>query len=83
MLTIKCAGCKNKVMKYKKIGKGKVLKCWESKIKKLYDAEVKENKLRCKNCGKIIGDVILDNNGDNYVNMDSNSFIFTGTKVNN
>jgi len=66
-----------------KIGKGKVLKCWESKIKKLYDAEVKENELRCKNCGKIIGDVILDNNGDNYVNMDSNSFTFTGTKANN
>ncbi|MFO7814209.1 MAG: hypothetical protein R6V14_00455 [Halanaerobiales bacterium] len=57
MLTIKCSKCKNKLFKYKKIGKGKVLRCWKSKITRIYDTKVENGKLRCGKCGNIIGDL--------------------------
>ena len=68
-------------MKYKKIGKGKVLKCWESKIRRFYDGEVEEDKLICGSCDNIIGDIATDNSG-NYVKMNNDSFTYTGTKDN-
>lgn len=62
-------------MKYKKIGDGRVLKCWESKINRFYDGKVHNSKLICKNCNNIIGKVI-----DDYVKMNQNSFTYTGIK---
>ncbi len=76
MLTIKCAKCKGKIMKYKKIGKGKVLRCWKNKIARLYDAQIEGDNLICNNCGNIIGEV-----KENYIKMNSNAFTYTGTKI--
>ncbi len=76
MLTIKCSKCKSKLFKYKKIGEGKVLRCWKSKITRVYDTEVKNNKLFCGNCGNEIGDI-----DEKKVDMNSEAFTYTGTKV--
>lgn len=76
MLTIKCAKCKSKIMKYKKIGKGKVLRCWESKIKRLYNAEIKKDNLVCGGCGNDIGII-----KDEYIKMNRDAFTYTGTKI--
>ena len=76
MLTIKCAKCKSKIIKYKKIGTGKVLRCWKSKIKRVYDGEVQNGNLVCSNCGNIIGKV-----EDDYVKMNRDAFTYTGTKI--
>ncbi|MFW6022819.1 MAG: hypothetical protein ACOCQW_04840 [Halanaerobiaceae bacterium] len=76
MLTIKCAKCKSKIIKYKKVGMGKVLRCWKSKIKRIYDGETQNSKLVCGNCGNIIGEV-----EDDYVKMNRDAFTYTGTKI--
>ncbi|KXS45551.1 MAG: hypothetical protein AWU54_287 [Candidatus Frackibacter sp. T328-2] len=82
ILTIKCAKCKAKIMKYKKIGMGKVLRCWESKIRRIYDGEVKNNELVCKSCENVIGKIESKDKGKaRYVNMDQDSFTYTGTKI--
>ena len=64
-------------MKYKKIGKGKVLRCWKSKITRFYDAELKGNELICSNCGNIIGEIKED-----HIKMNRDAFTYTGTKIN-
>ena len=77
MLTIKCAKCKTKIMKYKKIGGGKVLRCYKKMIKRVYDGVVNEDKLKCENCGNIIGKI-----KSKHVKMIGKAFTYTGTKIN-
>lgn len=67
-------------MKYKKIGKGKVLKCWESKIQRFYEGRVREDELICTSCENVIG-MIVAGKGNNYVKMNQNEFTYTGTKI--
>jgi ribosomal protein S27E len=75
MLTIKCAGCKTKIFKYKKIGKGKVLYCYKERIKEDFSyKDVKEYK--CMKCGKVIG---LDQGG--RIKMKQNAFTTSGFKI--
>jgi DNA-directed RNA polymerase subunit RPC12/RpoP len=76
MLTIKCAKCKSKLFKYKKIGKGKVLRCWKSKITRIYDAEVINKKLVCSKCKNEIGEI-----KDKKIDMNLEQFTYTGTKI--
>jgi len=76
MLIIKCGKCKTKLFKYKKIGEGKVLRWWKSKITRVYDTEVKNGKLLCGNCSNVIGEV-----DEKKVDMNSDSFTYTGTKI--
>ena len=79
MLTIKCSKCKTKILKYKKIGKGRVLRCWESKIRRIYDGEISDNKLVCKNCRNVIGEI--EGESSPYVIMNKDAFTYTGTKI--
>lgn len=52
-MTIKCAKCKQKLFKYMKIGKGKLLHLWPERIKE--DYSVREgNQVKCT-CGNLIG----------------------------
>ena len=74
MLTIKCSKCKSKLMKYHKIGKGRVLKCHKSRIQKIYELKENSGTFYC-NCENIIG-----KDEGSYIKMISNSFIYTGTK---
>jgi len=53
MQTIRCAKCKQKIFKYKKIGKGKLLRCWYEKI--IEDYSIRDgNTIKCA-CGNVIG----------------------------
>ncbi|MCC5911430.1 MAG: hypothetical protein JJT76_13425 [Clostridiaceae bacterium] len=74
MLTIKCAKCKIKLLKYQKIGSGKVLKCHKSRIKRIYKLEKDLEDYRCK-CGNFIG-----KDEGSFIKMHEQGFIYTGTK---
>ena len=76
MLTIKCAACKRKLWKYDKIGHGEVLRCYKSRMGRIYDYELRERKLFCT-CGKPIG---IDKGP--HIKMIKNAFIYSGTKRN-
>ncbi len=76
MLTIKCGRCKNKVLRYKKIGQGRVLRCYFSRIKKIF-APVEEGKLKCPSCGNVIGE---KDNG--FFKMNRDEFTYSGRKIN-
>lgn len=75
MLTIKCSGCKSKIFKYVKYGKGKVIYCYKDRIRKDYSKKV-ENKYRCRKCGKVIG---IDDGG--RIKMKQGYFITSGFKI--
>jgi hypothetical protein len=75
MLTIKCAGCKTKIFKYEKIGKGKVLYCYKERIKENFSSQ-DGKEYKCKKCGKVIG---LDEGG--RIKMKQNAFTASGFKI--
>ncbi|MFP4168509.1 MAG: hypothetical protein ACLFSY_06625 [Desulfonatronovibrionaceae bacterium] len=75
MLIIKCSGCKRKLLKYRKIGPGAVLRCHKSRVDKWLDAEEKHGKLLCL-CGRVVG---LDKG--TYYKMIRKAFTYSGTKV--
>ncbi|SDN59475.1 hypothetical protein [Desulfonauticus submarinus] len=74
MLIIRCSGCKKKLWKYYKIGKGEVLRCHKDRIKKIYYINQIKNKIYCE-CGQVIA---IDKG--KYYKMISKGFIYTGTK---
>ncbi|HHU91548.1 MAG TPA: hypothetical protein GXZ20_00235 [Halanaerobiaceae bacterium] len=76
MLIIKCAKCKAKLLKYNKIGMGRVLRCWKDRIKQVYEAGVQDGHLLCLKCNNIIAEDVGD-----FYKMDRNAFTYTGTKV--
>lgn len=75
MLTIKCAGCKRKLFKYRKIGPGAVLRCHKFRVDRWLDAQAKNGELFCP-CGMIVG---LDKG--TYYKMIGKTFTYSGTKV--
>ena len=74
MLTIKCAKCNKKIMKYEKVGQGRVLRCYVSEIKNFYIEPVNDE-LKC-NCGNIIGI-----HEGRWIKMKQNAFTYSGTKI--
>jgi len=76
MLTIKCAACKRKLWKYGKIGKGKVLRCYKSRIGREFSYRRNGDKVLCI-CGAEIG---IDKGL--YIKMVKKGFVYTGTKGN-
>ncbi len=53
ILIVKCAACRQKIFKYEKIGKGKLLNCWKGRI--IEDYSIREgNEVKCR-CGNLIG----------------------------
>lgn len=72
MIVVKCSRCKTKIFKYRKIGKGHLLRCWKSRIVK--DYSVRDGyKVKCQ-CGNLIG---IDE--VKWIKMKQSSFIFHGT----
>lgn len=72
MIIIRCAKCKSKIFKYKKVGKGKLWHCWKDRI--INDYCIREgNKVQCQ-CGNVIGIV-----EDKWIKMKQHSFTYTGT----
>jgi len=75
MLTIKCAKCNRKLLKYEKIGKGRVLRCWHDRI--IEDFCIRNgSEVRCA-CGNVIGaeDGVK-------IRMKQRAFTYSGTKIN-
>ncbi|HMA62715.1 MAG TPA: hypothetical protein VKP78_08715 [bacterium] len=52
-MTIRCDGCKNKLFKYHKVGKGNLIKMYKSKIKN--DNAIYKNGYVFCSCGKKFG----------------------------
>lgn len=75
MLVIKCSKCKNKIFKYKKIGKGKVLKCFKDRITRVYDCKIEDANIKCK-CDNVIG---IDEGS--YYKMNKDNFTYSGKKI--
>ena len=76
MLVIKCAGCKKKLWRYDKIGKGEVLRCHKDRIVEMYQTINEDHRIRCS-CGKDIG---IDKGS--YIKMIRKAFTYSGTKRN-
>lgn len=72
MYTIKCSKCKRKLLKYRKFGAGRVLRCWHTRIER--DWTVREGAtVKCE-CGAVIG------TADNLkIRMKQSAFTHTGT----
>jgi len=72
MITIKCAKCKKKIFKYKKIRKGRLWHCWMDRI--IEDYSVRDGiKIKCQ-CGNTIG---IDE--EKWIKMKQNSFNLSGS----
>jgi len=71
MIIIKCAQCKRKIFKYKKIGKGRVLRCYKDRIARYYPIQDQQN-VQCL-CGQIIG---IDEG--KWIKMKQNAFEYKG-----
>ncbi len=53
IITVKCAKCGRKIFKYQKMGKGKLWRCWKSRI--IEDYSIHDgDEVKCK-CGNVIG----------------------------
>ena len=77
MLILRCAACKKKLWRYKKIGPGEVLRCHKERILKEFgNHAAKGHKIYCR-CGKELG---IDK-GTNY-KMIAKAFTYSGTKLN-
>ena len=76
-MILRCAACKKKLWRYKKIGPGEVLRCHKERILKEFDNHyAKGHKIYCR-CGKELG---IDK-GKNY-KMIAKAFTYSGTKIN-
>lgn len=75
MLTLKCAACRKKLWKYRKIGMGELLRCHKARITRLYDVEGCSGKICCA-CGNPVG---IDKGG--HYSMIKKAFTYSGTKI--
>lgn len=75
MLSIKCAACKQKLCKYKKIGKGEVLRCHKDRMTKIYNLQFIKDSAVCS-CGNRVG---IDKGS--YIKMIRKAITYSGTKT--
>ena len=72
MILIRCVKCKNKLFKYHKVGKGKVIHCWDDRILKDYSIN-RDGAIFCK-CGNQVGQKVTKG-----IRMKQNAFTWSGT----
>ena len=72
MIIIKCTKCKRKIFKYKKVGKGRILRCYKDRIIKCYSI-LNQETVQCL-CGQLIG---VDEG--KWIKMKQNAFDLSGT----
>ena len=75
MLTLRCARCKKKLLRYQKWGQGEVHRCHKDRIERLQEAVVEGDHLRCA-CGQTVG---IDKG--TYYKMVRKAFTYSGTKI--
>jgi hypothetical protein len=72
VLVIRCARCRARLLKYRKIGKGRLLHCWKDRI--LEDHTRRSgSEVRCP-CGSLIG---VDE--EKWIKMKQAAFTSSGT----
>jgi hypothetical protein len=74
MITIKCAKCKMKIFKYKKIGKGRLWHCWKERIIEDYSFR-NGSEIKCQ-CGNVIG---IDEG--KWIKMKHHTYNYSGTLI--
>ena len=72
MKTIRCSKCHQKIFRYQKIGKGRILRCYKPRI--VEDYSIREGNLIICQCGQLIG---VDKGA--YIKMKQSAFISSGT----
>lgn len=72
MLTVKCARCGKKILKYRKVGKGRLLHCWKDRITE--DRTIRSGQeVKCQ-CGNLVG---IDEG--KWIKMKQHSFTHSGS----
>jgi hypothetical protein len=75
MITVSCASCGAKLFRYQKIGKGRLLHCWKTRISS--DHTRREGvDIFCPTCGQHIGVVETQ-----WINMHGGSFTVKGSAL--
>ncbi len=69
IVIVRCPKCGNKVFKYLKVGRGRLLRCWKNRIISDYSIHNGEE-IRCSRCGNLIG---IDEG--EYIKMKHHMFI--------
>jgi hypothetical protein len=77
MLILKCSGCRRKLWRYDKIGRGEVLRCHKKRIDKDYGTCSTDKETICCSCGK---NICIDKG--TYYKMIDGAFTYSGTKRN-
>lgn len=76
MLVMKCAACRKKLIRYRKIGQGEVHRCHKERIERYYGAEARADGLYCA-CGRRVG---MDRG--TYYTMVRKAVTYSGEKLN-
>jgi hypothetical protein len=76
MLTMKCAACRKKLFRYRKIGQGEVHRCHKDRITRMHHARVEQDGLYCA-CGRRVG---MDRGS--YYTMVKKAVTYSGEKIN-
>ncbi|MDD3621513.1 MAG: hypothetical protein PHQ81_03825 [Methanofollis sp.] len=74
MITITCAACGRKLFRYQKIGKGKLLHCWKTRISSDYTVR-EDDQVYCP-CGRHVGVV-----EGPWINLHGGSFAVRGSAL--
>lgn len=76
MLTMKCAACRKKLFRYRKIGQGEVHRCHKDRIVRMVHAQEHPDGLYCA-CGRRVG---MDRGS--YYTMVKKAVTYSGEKIN-
>jgi hypothetical protein len=74
MLTLRCARCKRKLLRYDKVGEGRLLRCHKTRITRVFEAVLEGHHLTCP-CGGLIG-----TDEGNWIAVVGGSVVTTGTR---
>ena len=75
MITVSCASCGAKLFRYQKIGKGRLLHCWKTRISSDHTRQ-EGGAIFCPKCGQHIGVVETQ-----WINMHGGSFTVKGSAL--
>jgi hypothetical protein len=76
VLVLRCAACRRKLWRYRKVGQGEVHRCHKDRIDRIWNLEERDGKVVCV-CGQAVG---IDRGG--HYAMDRKAFTYSGTKTN-
>lgn len=75
MLIMKCAACRKKLFRYRKIGSGEVHRCHKDRIERVFSVTEREDGIYCE-CGRRVG---MDRG--TYYTMVKKAVTYSGEKL--